>query len=226
MKTLLHTALFPAVVACLANGCVTANQCDVALEITAFGEDEPINDCTLLSIKRKGVDADGYWWVVEREKRSPGIAVSATVQRFDSGDRISQEGQMLYLIGPYVRGQMISYEYWLFRRGYQPESFMDTRLEMAKKRKKPASVSLEKIDYEDEYFNEHVLDGARTVAALSDILPRESESTRRLVLLALHQVRMVRTKTIEPRTREDAAELMEKLQAFLPETPGPVPVEG
>ena len=228
MKLPIFKLQMPVAACCVMMGCVTANNLDVPVEIKHFGKDKHLDECLLLCVDIKGIKKDGYWWVAQKEKRSAGIPVRASVKIIDSGDHIFQEGHNVWLIGPYVRGRMTSYEYWAFKKGYQPENFMDLKLDRARKLEKPASVSLEETNYTDDYSNEHVLDGARAVTELANagLLLTKNETTRKLIKLTISQAEKVQKNSLELRRRKEAESLLKILKKIIPaKSPGPVPIE-
>lgn len=205
-------------------GCVTANQLEVPLTVKEFGKEGKINDCYLMTIERKSVSQQGHWWVVQGEKNKPGVPIKVSVRIINSGDKISQAGHRITLWGPYARGHVHSYEYWLYKDGFQPRSFTDMKLGSAKKRKKPASLSIEKTDYVEDYSNEHVLDGARALATTIEngLFPLSDQTGMDLLLLVINQATKAKHKTMKPRRITEAKEVLKILNEAITQTNKPI----
>jgi hypothetical protein len=200
-------------------GCVTAHECAVSVQPRDYKADQDLDNCILLTVVTRGVEESGHWWIVQDEPAGPAVPQEVRVAKSHFGEPVRQEGYLVGLIGPYAKSARTGYEYWLFHEDFEPEDFLDLRLERAYEDKKPLTIAMEHVQPGNEYSDEKVLDGARRVVELADFLPRESPVTARLVRLLAAQTQAVRKHSPKKEERQKAEELLAalaKLQAALP----------
>ncbi|MBN1942454.1 MAG: hypothetical protein JW849_04080 [Phycisphaerae bacterium] len=193
-------------------GCVTAHEAQAQLEILDNTNKHKLEDCLLLTIRTESLESQGYWWVAQEEQAGHMVPREVRLDAVSSGDMIDQKGKVMVTIGPYVRGQTMGVEYWLFRPGYQPDDFRNEMIERAYEDHAPLDIHLLPEDAGSSLSDEQVLDGARRVLDVVELLdPNNPEGTRLLTLL-IEQVRHVEKNAYKPKWRRHAAELLPKLR--------------
>ncbi len=215
----------------LTAGCVTAHEVDVKLKIRDHIDNQDVEDCLLLSIYSESLDSEGYWWVAEEESAGRMIPRLVTVRRINSGETIHQKGKVVMLLGPYVRGHTVGWEYWLLHGGFQPDDFLDAHLERAYEQEKPLTIHLLKEKSGKLSSDENVLDAARRIEAVGDLLPPDNSLTVAVLKLVIEQLRRVKMRSLVSKDVDAAAELLKKLRErlnkfpadLLQEAPAPPP---
>jgi hypothetical protein len=196
-------------------GCVTAGEAKVSLSMIDADSNRSVrHPAVLMKIYREGVEKQGAWWVVEEgESRGRLVARRAGMSRVENDAEIQQEGKVVALIGPYMYAEGFGWEYWLFTKGYQPENFHDRHLQRAYEQGKPLEIRLLPLNPGDEYSDEHVLDGARRLLDVAELI-YEDNLLQGVLNELIEEVKKVRRFSIKPRHREDAGALLEKLEAL------------
>jgi len=214
MNTIRTISLF-LILPLVVGGCVTVNQAEAPLKITEFGKTTAFKECYLLTFTRRSPESGGHWWMSGKERRPPGVTVSATVRMVDSGEVVYQPGYLMYLIGPYARSKAETYDYWVFKEGYLPENLEDRDIQYAMRNNKPAPASMEKFVPREDYSARHALDGGWLLVNNAGFLAMDDELTRKVVTLVLGQVKEVRDRAVKPRRAEDARKIIGTLEKML-----------
>jgi len=196
--------------ACLLGGCVTAHQADVKIILHDHAAAKDLNDALLLTIRGEAPQPEGHWWVVEDEEHERITPCRAEVRVINTGDTIHQEGQVVALLGPYVYCKPLGWEYWVFRDSYQPTDFLDYRLERRYKLGKPVKLLMLKELPSRADSDEKVLDGARKLIEVAELL-NDDEPTNRLIRLVTRQVRSVQKVSFRSRHKQAAGDLLNQL---------------
>lgn len=208
---------------CGMGGCVTDNEYNFNLDIRDNAANQPVSDCLLLIIGSESLDSEGYWWVVQDDSSGGGgmIPRQARVDVFESGQRIHQPGHVVMLLGPYVRGTVHGWEYWVFRPGYQPDEFTDIRVKRAQQRGSNVEIRLLREKPGQPDSDEEILDAARRLNDVLDFLPADDPLVGRLLKYMIERTRAVKLLSIRKRDIEAAEELLPQMQkrldAFPPE---------
>lgn len=197
----------------LAGGCVTANQAEVTLRLRDNSDGANLDNCLLLVIHSEALDSSGRWWVVQQTQVGATAVKGAHVQLVSSGQMLRQEGYLAGLLGPYTTGTPEVWEYWVFRRGYQPDDFLDQRLTSRHEKNAPLIFLMLRIDPGKTYSDEMVLEASRKLVDVRDLLPPEA-LTARLVNLAILQLRDVRLLSFKREHRDQADEMIATLESY------------
>jgi hypothetical protein len=217
----LQTALLAAALLFGPGGCVTANDAEVTVELLDATDKTDVSECLLLVIRNQSTEKKGYWWVMEEQDTGPLRIRSAEVRTISSGDRLHHPGYVVGLWGPYTRSQPELWEFWLFRAGYRPDDFITNHVLRPYKDQDELQRLLLRVTPGRPISDESVLDGARKLAGVADLLPR-TERAARLIRLAIRQTEDVGKHSLRPRHLDDARELraeLSKLLADFPESP-------
>ncbi|MCK5114630.1 MAG: hypothetical protein KAR11_07710 [Phycisphaerae bacterium] len=212
MKNLLLTLLLLCCLPLIAGGCITAHEATVELQVIDFSEGGKLDGCFFLAVESRSVDKVGSWWIVGQDKTAPMIPRKVTLRKIDSGEKIHQSGQVVVLVGPYVKDHAIGYDYWIFHSDYQPANFQDIRLERDYAAGKPVKISMEREIPGDEYSDDKVLDGARKLLEIKDFLSPTDSTARELFQQVRSQVAQIRRHSRRARDINDAKKLAQQLE--------------
>jgi hypothetical protein len=200
--------------ACIAvTGCVTANRAEVTVRLRDNSDGTNVNDCLLLVIHGEALDSSGRWWVVQETQVGATAIKSARVELISSGQALKQKGYVAGLAGPYTVGTPETWEYWVFRRGYQPDDFLDQRLTNRHENNAPLIFLMLRIDPGKSYSDEMVLEASRKLVDVRDLLPPDA-MTARLVNLAILQLKDVRLLSFKREHRSQADEMLATLETY------------
>ena len=204
----------------LVGGCVTRNEGTAELRVVDFKTRRPLEDAFVLAIEQSSVQKEGYFWVAREAPATSMVIRSArAIHATGSGRKIHQPGHVIATMGPYTRGTMHTWEYWIFRKGYMPERFRDAALIYAYEDQRPLVVGLEREQPGDPYSDEHVLDGTRRLQDAMDFLPAGDPNAGAALHLAVAQVGRVRRQTTSKRFRSEAGEILDDLKPKLAQYP-------
>lgn len=212
--------------ACLAawpTGCVTAHDARAVVDIHN-ADGDGLDDVLLLRIQSQSPDSEGYWWVAQREPAAAMVPRSAQVERRDSGVFLHQPGHVIMLLGPYTKGPIEQWEYWVWKDGYCPSEFLGRHLELARDEQRPLRCILVGNQPGRKNSDEEVLDGARRLAEILDWLDLRNDTVGQLLALALRDVKAVAEASTDPDTRAEARRIAEALGDIpLAIPPAPLP---
>lgn len=189
-------------------GCVTAHEGTVTMKIIEFPGSKPVDNALLLTVHCQSVESPGRWWVFQDEEGGTMMPQSATVRHISTGEKLHQKGHVIGLMGPYTKGKIHSWEYWVFCEGRQGDDFLDIHFERSYEDDKPLQVSLAKVSPGNKYSDEKVLDGARKFAEVQELLPNDDPDVERLRKLLTKQLQAIQRQARDPRHRKDAKNLL------------------
>lgn len=213
-----------------AGGCVTAHDAKVKLVLTDFHSGETLDEAYLLIIRKESVEKQGHFWVAQEAPSGYQVPMTARVIPITSGQEYHQEGKVVTAMGPYMYDTSLGHEYWVFRKGYMPDDFLNTHLERTYKNRKEMKILLEKATPGRPYSDEKILDGARQLVAAFPLLANNDAHVIAACKVALEQTQKVLKLTYKERFREEAREIAQALQARLAKsktatTPKPKPAQ-
>ncbi|MBS3820209.1 MAG: hypothetical protein GVY16_02680 [Planctomycetes bacterium] len=207
--------------AVMLGGCVTAHEGSVNVRGVDHLDQREMPDLLVLTIASRSVEPSGHWWIAEREAGAALVPRSADVLLLRPDETLHQEGTNVALFGPYAYGRTGSWEYWVFRPGYDPQRFYDAHFEHAYKREKPLTVTLSRFTPGSAYSDEKVLDAARRVASVGDMLPANDPPTGAMLRMLSRQLRRVRDATWTMEERDEADNLLTAIARLQERCPPP-----
>ena len=193
-------------------GCVTDNDCNVAVEIFNKVDNTVVQKSYLLTIQRRAIQKDGRWWTFDSAKTGPMLIKFATLKEIITGDCIDQEGNMIWFWGNSFSGSdKKTWEYWVYARGFRPERFFDDDLVRVHEKKCNLKLMLMPAKYNNKQSDEDILDGARKfIDSAEYIEPDKSAALVNQILYA--QVKKVLLESHYEKTQSQAADLRDKLK--------------
>lgn len=210
MRTVLLTILLGLLLA--GPGCVTRQEGTAEVRCVDFTTRKPVDDGFLVVIESTTAEKQGYYWVIQDAPAGYLVPRSTKTLALDAGGtKVHQPGHVLFTAGPYTRGTLHNWEYWIFRKGYLPERFTGATLIRAYEDETPLIVGLEREQPGEPYSDEHVLDGARRLQDVLDLLPEGDPNAGAAVRIAVTQLRGVKDRTFRPRFRKDAESILNDL---------------
>jgi hypothetical protein len=212
MKYSLPICLF-AMVAAL-SGCVTAHECSTRLDVRDRVDNRQMPDAYILKVVSRSPEKQGHWWLAERDSHAAMTPTNVQVLLLPAETPLHQEGTNLALLGPYAYGPSASWEYWVVRPGYDPQRFYDAHLERAYKQGRALEVSLSRRTPGSKYSDEKVIDAARRIASIGDLLPADEPAVGGMLHVIARQLRDVRENSWKPADRDEADDMLTAISSL------------